>query len=214
MARKKKKKKAQKTRADILNIVKQPSVLSDKLLLEPKKYKHALGLDLGTRTGFAFLQYTPDKLPSRAVPYIGQFDLQVGGWETMAMKFVRLKQFLNVLVPDVIFFEDVKQRPRANNMHMMGGIIRSVEMLGCLKAIIMTWAEENGIPAHGFPIAEIKKHASGRGNANKESMILACNAKFATTYDHETYENTGVDNEADAAFVLDLGMEVYCEGLK
>lgn len=218
MAKKKRRRrgkpKAKPCRAEILNVIKHPAVLNDKLLLEPKYYKHALGLDLGTRTGFSFLQYDVAELPRRDTPFFGQFDLQVGGWDTTVMKFVRLKQFLNVLLPDVIFYEDVKQDVNLGNIHMSGGIIRSVEMMGALKAIVVTWAEENEIPAHGFTIGEIKRHATGRGNANKESMIIACNIKFGTEFDPETYPLTGVDNSADAAFALDLGMDTYCEGLR
>jgi hypothetical protein len=196
------------------NIIKNPSVLGESMITSPKKAKRALGLDLGTRTGFAYLEYDPKELPSRPLPYLGQFDLQVGGWETTPLKFIRLRQFLNVILPDVIFFEDVKQAITPAKMKMMGGIIRSVEMLGALKCTIVTWAEENGIAAHGFTIGEIKKQAMGKGTASKEDMIEACNEKFGSEFDAETYKTTGVDNSADAAFALDLGMETYCEGLQ
>ncbi len=209
------KKKKPETLAAELNIFKQPNVLNDSLLVNPKVVKRAIGLDFGTRTGFAYLEYLPKKLPKYQRPiYMGQFDLRVGEWETTAMKFLRLKQFLNVILPDVIFFEDVKQAVSPGKQFMMGGIIKSVEMLGAMKAVTCLWAEEHDVPAHGFGIGQIKKYATGRGVAKKEIMIEACNRRFGTNHDPETYETTGVDNAADAAFALVMGMEAYCEGLQ
>jgi crossover junction endodeoxyribonuclease RuvC len=207
------KKKKKKSLIEQLGVIKHPSVLGEAVLPEPSEFKHALGLDLGTRTGFALVAYQPGDLPKYERTFMGQFDLQVGEWETVTMKFIRLKQFLNFALPDVIFFEDVKQEVSVHKMHMMGGIIRSVEMLGALKAHVVSWAEENSVPAHGFTIGTIKKHATGRGNANKVEMIQACNKKFGSEFDHKTYESTGVDNTADAAWALDLGMATYLEGL-
>ena len=212
--KKKRRKQRNKTLAEQLNIIKHPNVFNDSILVNPKVAKRALGLDLATRTGFALIEYQPNDLPKRPMPFLGQFDLQVGGWESTPMKFLRLKQFLNVILPDVLFFEDVKQAISPHKLHMASGIIRSVEMIGALKATLCLWAEEHEVPAHGFSITAIKRHATGRGVANKESMVLACNKKFGSDYDPEEYELTGSDNSADAAFVLDLGMETYCEGLK
>jgi Holliday junction resolvasome RuvABC endonuclease subunit len=213
-ARKPKKKKPETLAAE-RNIFKNPNVLNDSVLLNPKVVKRAIGLDFGTKTGFAYLEYLPKKLPKYQRPiYMGQFDLQVGEWETTAMKFLRLRQFLNVILPDVIFFEDVKQAVTPSKAYMMGGIIKSVEMLGAMKAVTCLWAEEHEVPAHGFGIGQIKKYATGRGVASKEVMIEACNRRFGTKHDPTTYETTGVDNAVDAAFALVMGMEAYCEGLQ
>jgi Holliday junction resolvasome RuvABC endonuclease subunit len=206
--------KQKKTMAEQLGILKHPHVLNDDVLLKSAEFKRAMGLDLGTRTGFSMVEYLPDELPKYEKTYMGQFDLQVGDWETVTMKFIRLRQFLNFARPDVLFFEDVKQEVSINKMHMMGGIIRSVEMLGALKAHVVEWAESNDVPAHGFTIGAIKRHATGKGNANKVDMILACNEKFGSELDPEKYELTGVDNIADAAWVLDMGMATYLEGLQ
>jgi Holliday junction resolvasome RuvABC endonuclease subunit len=83
------------------------------------------------------------------------------------------------------------------------------EFLGALKATVCTWCEEYDVPCVGFGIGTIKKRATGRGNANKEAMIEACNKLFGACFETEGYEMSGVDNIADASFVCLLAQEQY-----
>jgi Holliday junction resolvasome RuvABC endonuclease subunit len=49
------------------------------------------------------------------------------------------------------------------------------------------------VPYQGVPVGTIKKHATGKGNANKAAMIAATKAKGFNPAD---------DNEADAIAIL------------
>jgi Holliday junction resolvasome RuvABC endonuclease subunit len=64
-------------------------------------------------------------------------------------------------------------------------------------AHLTAWAENRKIPYSGVPVGTIKKHATGKGNANKEAMIAAAVAMGYRPAD---------DNEADALALLHLVM--------
>lgn len=149
---------------------------------------------------------------------LGHWDLSVSDYDSGPLRHVRLRQFLSVLQPDLIMFESVKYVPPKEIMAkginaVVARVATAAELLGGFKTTLTTWAEENGVPAQGLAITEIKKFATGKGNANKVDMILAANEKFGTDFDPETYEQTGVDNIVDAAFVCTMGLENYSEGL-
>lgn len=217
MAKRKPKEKS-KTLAERLGVQKDPAVLAADFLNEPKRKKRALGLDFGSRCGYAFAEYEPATFPAIGMIMTGLWDLSPQGWDTGALRFLRLKQFLNIVLPDVIFYEDVKFTPGTafgkNAAMVMARAAKAKEWLDALKTVTVLWSEENGIPTHGFGIGEIKRHATGKGNSNKTAMIEAANTKFGMAYSSEDYETTGADNECDALFVLDLGLEVYRDGLR
>jgi len=60
-------------------------------------------------------------------------------------------------------------------------------------AVLTAWAELRGVPYQGVPVGTIKKHATGKGNANKQAMIEAARANGFSPKD---------DNEADAIAIL------------
>lgn len=64
---------------------------------------------------------------------------------------------------------------------------------------LISWCEENGVPYQGVPVATIKKHATGSGRANKQTMIDAAQAQGWNPQDH---------NEADALWLLDYVLSV------
>jgi Holliday junction resolvasome RuvABC endonuclease subunit len=49
------------------------------------------------------------------------------------------------------------------------------------------------VPYQGVPVGTIKKHATGRGNADKQAMVAAARARGFSPAD---------DNEADAIALL------------
>lgn len=59
---------------------------------------------------------------------------------------------------------------------------------------LLSWCEEAAIPCSGVPVATLKKWATGKGNANKQTMIDAAVARGWNPADH---------NEADALWLLD-----------
>ena len=60
-------------------------------------------------------------------------------------------------------------------------------------ATLTAWAELRGVPYQGVPVGTVKRHATGRGNASKEEMIVAAHARGFRPSD---------DNEADALAIL------------
>ena len=65
-------------------------------------------------------------------------------------------------------------------------------------ASLTSWAELRGIPYQGVPVGTIKKHATGKGNADKQAMIAAARARGFSPAD---------DNEADAIAILFWALE-------
>jgi Holliday junction resolvasome RuvABC endonuclease subunit len=60
-------------------------------------------------------------------------------------------------------------------------------------ATLTSWGELRGIPSSGTPVGTIKRHATGKGNADKAAMIAAVRARGFNPAD---------DNEADAIAIL------------
>lgn len=188
--------------------------------LAPDKVR-ALALDLSLSPGVAMLDFVPGEPIIDEMLYLDMWNLEVGDFDSNIVRHLRLKHFLRVVDPDVVFFEDVKFSPPTMGPDSKPMIVRtiitraatSLEFQGGLKATLGTWCEEQGIPCVGFGSSAIKKAGTGKGNASKIQMIEACNAKFGTTFETEDWEKTGVDNLADAAHLMALGLENYGKGL-
>jgi len=181
--------------------------------------RRVLGVDLGTNCGVAWADIDP-KDPARSACIVaGQLDLSVGPYDTGPLRHIRLKQFLSVLSPNLIAFEDVKFTPDIKGFAgkrdgmIVARVASASELLGGFKITLTTWAEEHGIPATGLAIGTIKKHATGQGNANKVQMIEAANERFGVKLDTVDYEKTGADNIADAMHICDMAITSYKDGL-
>lgn len=202
-----------------LSFQRDPRVYARGIARKPPNTKRALGIDLGTNCGIAFCDFVPGGLLSDVPTYLDQWDLSIGAFDSSALRHIRFKQFLYVLAPDLIGFEDVKFTGTNEVMERGGSVTAiiaraatSIEFLGGLKTTLSVWAEEQQIPCQGVGINQIKRFATTKGNANKVDMILACNQTFGTNFDTENYDNSGVDNIADAAFVLKMMVELYKDG--
>ncbi|MEA2067828.1 MAG: hypothetical protein U9P12_01390 [Verrucomicrobiota bacterium] len=49
-----------------------------------------------------------------------------------------------------------------------------------MLAILTAWCEAAAVPYRGVPVAAIKRHATGKGNARKEHVIAAVKARGFT----------------------------------
>ena len=87
-----------------------------------------------------------------------------------------------------IYFEEVRRHVGTDAAHVYGGFL----------ATLTAWAESCGIPYQGVPVGTIKRHATGKGNADKAAMIAAARAKGYSP---------GDDNEADALALLGWARE-------
>tara|TARA_B100001123_G_scaffold330041_1_gene371792 strand:+ start:1948 stop:2409 length:462 start_codon:yes stop_codon:yes gene_type:complete len=148
---------------------------------------NAIGLDLGTHTGWASCRGGMSSLTYGTTNL--KFDARFEGG---GMRFLRFRQWLKELIkltnPEAIFYEEVRSHKGTAAAHVYGG----------LQAILTGLAEGQMIPYTGIPVGTIKMFATGRGNASKAEMIKAANQK---------YGGAANDNEADAIFCLACGIE-------
>lgn len=184
------------------------------------KARVILGLDLGTNCGYCYSFWRPGHArPHLLLPeFMGQWDLSAGPYDSGAIRFLRLRHFLEAVMPNMVAYEDVKFTPaealtRYSASRVLARAATASELIGAFRATVATWCEEHDVPCTGFPIGAIKKRATGKGNVGKEEMVLACNKLFGTDFDPKTYEQTGADNVADAAFVNLMAAEGYAAGL-
>lgn len=198
---------------------KDPRVYAKGVAIKPPDTKRALGIDLGTNCGIAFCDFVPGKPLEDVIIYLDQWDLSIGTYDSTALRHIRMRQFLQVLQPDLIGFEDVKvdvpmEQFKGKPLGMIvARVVPTAEFLGTLKITLATWAEVHQVPLEGLAITQIKKFATGKGNAGKEDMIKACNEALGVDLVVEGYEKTGVDNIADAAHILRMMLENYSEGM-
>ena len=109
--------------------------------------------------------------------------------ESMGMKLIRFKAKLREIHDseklDIIIYE----RPAGRHAN---SLIHEAKLI----AVVEQFCEENKIDYRSYSATEIKKHATGSGNANKEAMIKAATAKHGYTGSD--------DNEADAIHLREL----------
>lgn len=141
-----------------------------------------LALDLGTATGFAFSG-------AKGSVISGTWDLRMKDKKlrTEGSRFILLKQQLDAthsaLPITKVYYEDVKRHVGTQAAHVYGG----------LKAHVLSWCDERGIPYEGVGVGTIKKSFTGKGNAKKHEMIAECLRRGYEPAD---------DNEADAIAIL------------
>lgn len=155
----------------------------------PKKL-NTLALDPATHCGFAH---------SKSVS--GTWDLSVRRDESGGMRLVRLRAKLGKIQASMGVDLLVYEAARHAGPKMQGALVVQSELQGVIKL----WCEENLIQYRGYSPSEIKKHATGKGNAKKDAMLTAAKLRWP--------EFSGDDNEADARFLLDLAMQEYGDTL-
>mgnify|MGYP002033505718 CR=1 FL=1 len=140
-----------------------------------------LALDLGQKTGWSL--HAPD---SRITS--GTAEFKNDRWQGGGMRFLRFKQWLTEIKQvagelDAVFFEEVRRHAGVDASHAYGGFL----------ATLTAWCEHHGIPYQAVPVGTIKRHVTGKGNANKEAVIAAVRKLGFDPAD---------DNEADALALL------------
>lgn len=145
-----------------------------------------LALDLGTTTGWAarnercrILHGTAEFRPSR--------------YEGGGMRYLRFGKWLDQTLDitggiDAVFFEEVRRHAGTDASHVYGGLL----------ATLTSWCEAHGIPYQGVPVGTWKRHVCGKGNADKQAVIIAMRERGFEPSD---------DNEADAIAILLWALE-------
>jgi Holliday junction resolvasome RuvABC endonuclease subunit len=145
-----------------------------------------LALDLGQKTGWA-VRNVDGAIAS------GTVEFKPGRFEGGGMIFLRFRAWLQEVDETAggigaVYFEEVRSHRGVAAAHAYGGFL----------AHLTAWAEANKIPYAGVPVATIKRHATGKGNADKDAVIAAVRALGFDPRD---------DNEADALTLLDWALE-------
>lgn len=123
----------------------------------------------------------------------GTWDLSIRRDESKGMRFIRLNGKLNEIKATVGVDVLVYEAARNAAPKMQGALVVQAEIQG----VLTLWCEQNGVEYRGYSPSEIKKHATGKGNANKQDMIAFARLKWP----NKTIED---DNCADALWILDL----------
>lgn len=139
-----------------------------------------LALDLGTTMGWAML--VDDRVVSGANTW------RPGRHAGAGMQFVQFRGWLDRLHADVtlglVAYEEVRRHLGTDAAHVYGGY----------WATLTAWCQGQAVPFLGVPVGTIKRHATGRGNADKAAMLAAARARWPLV---------GTVDEADALWLLD-----------
>lgn len=140
-----------------------------------------LSLDLGTTTGWAMRTADGNTVS-------GTHSFEPGRFEGGGMRYMRFRGWLTEVQAtadsiSAVYFEEVRRHAGVDAAHAYGGFL----------ATLTAWCEHHQIPYSGVPVATIKKHATGKGNADKPAMVAAIRAFGFHPAD---------DNEADALVLL------------
>lgn len=146
-----------------------------------------LALDPATKCGWAV-----SSGPS------GTWDCSVRRDESVGMRLIRLKSKLNKILEAEKIDLVVYEAARNTAPKMQGALV----VQATLQGVILVWCEENGLQYRGYSPSELKKHATGKGNASKALMLEAAEKKWPGRKFLD-------DNEVDALWLLDLAGKEY-----
>lgn len=142
-----------------------------------------LAIDPGTACGWA-VRHSEQTYDS------GVWDLKPRRHEGGGMRWVRLRAYLREVLdrfpPDIVAYELVRRHLGTDAAQLYGGCV----------AVVAAECEERRIPFTAIPVATVKKHATGKGNADKAAMIAAAAKRWPRP---EPYD----DNEADARWIAE-----------
>lgn len=147
-----------------------------------------VGLDLATKTGWACRK--------DGITTSGLIEFKSGRFEGGGMRFLKfqswLEEFIPLVKPDVVFFEEIRRHMSTDAAHVHGGLL----------AVLTSTLEkfDPKIPYQGLPVGTIKKHATGKGNAGKPLMVSSAKQKWPD-------QNIIDDNVADALWIMSLGLQ-------
>lgn len=146
-----------------------------------------LALDLGTKTGWATKSDRGDLewfCGTQKCTYDPR--LEGGG-----IRYLRFRNFLETFGrPSILFYEEVRAHAGTSAAHVYGGFL----------AHLTAWCEAREVPYQGIPVGTVKKHATGKGNANKAAMLEAARKEWPQLQIED-------DNAADALWVLRCGID-------
>lgn len=153
--------------------------------------RRVLGLDLGTRCGWALA--TSAEVDWRQS---GVWELKAGRGRLLEQvklgpRMLELRRRLEEARATHVFYEEVHRHLGTSAAHVFGALRGVVEMY-CLEA---------GALLLGFQVQAVKRRATGYFNAQKEHMQWAAQRQFGMP-------ETPAEDQADALWVLQCGLDV------
>lgn len=145
-----------------------------------------LAIDPATKTGWAVRR-------GEAVVGCGTWDLSIRRDESGGMRLVRFRAKVREIIAAEGVTLVVFEAARHAAPKMQGALVVQAEIQGVLKAML----EEMGLPYRGYSPMEIKKRATGKGNAPKDKVHAAAVMKWAGVLLVD-------DNTSDALWLADL----------
>jgi Holliday junction resolvasome RuvABC endonuclease subunit len=150
-----------------------------------------LGIDLGTQCGWAALCVAPDRGIASAY---GTWDCSFrSGIDSASVRIEKFEKNLTDILAvgvDKVFYEIVRRHNGVQASHVYGA----------LKSKMQEVCDAHDVPYEGLGVQEIKKFATGKGNASKQDMIDAARRRgFTIPYLQ--------DNTADAVCIALCGWE-------
>lgn len=147
-----------------------------------------LALDLGTTTGWAMLR-------DDGTTESGTWEFKPRRGDGAGMRFLRL----HMKMDEMANFGATIRRV----IYEQPGHFKSMAADDCIRGLVshvQSWCEKNHIPCEGYSPAEVKKAATGKGNANKDQVLAAAKVRWplVNIVDH---------NQADALWILELSKE-------
>ena len=145
------------------------------------------------------------KLPKIDPNLAGIWDLKQKRFEGAGMRLVRLRSFLTSVSPDLVAYEELGAMRQKSSA--------AAEVRNEIIGVIKCFCESLSIPYTAFSVSEIKREATGKGNAGKEAMVQAAINEFGASLTVKDCEKTGDDDIADALWILKLTLDSYGRGL-
>lgn len=146
-----------------------------------------LGIDLGTKCGFA--RY--DQLNKGGSYLTGAWNFEPNRFDSPHIRYEKFGKALEehfALGVTKVFYEKVHRHMGTIAAHVYGAFLNKLHEK----------CAEHNVPFEGLSVQEIKKFATGKGNAGKPLIGKAC---VAWGFSPKT------EDEADAIAILKCGME-------
>lgn len=158
-----------------------------------KIYPKTLSLDLGIHTGWAACDET-------GFITSGMIHFKADRFEGGGMRYLKFKRWLSDVKQslggiDEVYFEEVRAHRSKGSNGKFTFNVDAAHAYGGFMATLTSWCEHHQIAYQGIPVGTIKKHITGKGNANKQAVIRAVKALGFNPID---------DNEADSLALLNL----------
>ncbi len=109
------------------------------------------------------------------------------------MRLIRLRGKLDEILANAGIEVIVFEAARHAGPGMQGALVCQAE----IQSVIKVWCADHAVDYRGYSPSEIKKHATGKGNAGKDLMRAAAEKKWLGRAFVD-------DNEIDALWILDL----------